>query len=263
MWYLLVRDFLRYYFAVMDGLLTCARYSFAPNYYKYCGPDANRSIADYLKEGVSDPGLSAYLSEFAVLYPYLKLIAEENGIADPFDSRVVEAYWVGNDLLEHVGMKSFAQHLLYEQHLKRKLSPKKLKWIIEKVPKGAKLHHSFHVFSIFTRTGHQAVEHTIDSMDQCMIGWGKVIEKSKFKSQKSKVQLKTQRLVYKDGKLHLKDGVVREVMMPVENDFGISLKAGDYVTYHWGFVCDRITEAQARKLEYYTNLNLRLANETV
>jgi len=105
----------------MDGVLACARYSFAPNYYKYCGPDANRSIAAYLQEGVSDPGLSVYLSEFAVLYPYLKLIAHENGLTNPFDPRVVEAYWVGNNLLEHIGMKSFSQHLLYEQHLKKRL----------------------------------------------------------------------------------------------------------------------------------------------
>src|SRR3989338_10040062 len=164
----------------MDGVLGWGGYSFASNYYKYGGPDANRSIAAYLKEGVSDPGLSVYLSEFAVLYPYLKLIAEENGIADPFDPRVVEAYWIGNTLLEHIGMKSFAQHLLYEQHLKKRLPPKKLKWVIEKVPRGAKLHHSFHVFSIFTRTGHRAVEHTIDTMDNCRISWGQIISNIKY-----------------------------------------------------------------------------------
>ncbi len=247
----------------MDGVLRCARYSFAPNYYKYCGPDANRNIVDYLKEGVSDPGLSAYLTEFAVLYPYLKLIAQENGIADPFDSRVVEAYWVGNDLLEHVNPKSFVQHLLYEQHLKKRLPYKKLKWIVEKVPKGAKLHHSFHVFSIFTRTGHQVVEHTIDSMDQCRIGWGKVIIKSKVKSQNSKVQLKSQKLVNENRKLCFMNDIVRNVMLPVDDVFVKRLKPSDWVTYHWGFVCERISKAQAQKLEYYTNLNLRLANETV
>ena len=37
----------------MDGILTCARYAFAPNYYKYCGPDANQGIASYIKEGRS------------------------------------------------------------------------------------------------------------------------------------------------------------------------------------------------------------------
>lgn len=247
----------------MDGVLRCARYSFAPNYYKYCGPDANRSIAAYLQEGVSDPGLSAYLSEFAVLYPYLKLIAEENGIADPFDSRVVEAYWVGNDLLEHVGMKSFAQHLLYEQHLKKRLPPRKLKWVIDKVPKGAKLHHSFHVFSIFTRTGHHAVEHTLDTMDSCRISWGKIVQDSRFTIQDSGIRIKTQQLVYRNGKLGLREGVVREVALPVDGQYSKQFQPGDLVTIHWGFVCDKIDEARARTLERYTKHNLRLANETI
>lgn len=246
----------------MDGVLTCARYSFAPNYYKYCGPDRNKTIGSYLKEGVSDPTLAAYLSEFAVLYPYLKLIAHENGIADPFDPRVVEAYWIGNELLDNVGMQAFSEHLQYGQKLKKRLPSKKLKWIIEKVPKGAKIHHSFHVFSIFTRTGHHRVDHTLDTMDQCRIGWGKIVNE-KLKMKNSKLKVKSQKLVYENRKLGLKDGVIREVALPVDNELSKSLEFGDFVTFHWGFVCDKITRTQAASLSKYTQHNLRLANETI
>jgi hydrogenase maturation factor len=246
----------------MDGILTCARYAFSPNFYKYCGPDANRNIAAYLKEDTSDPGLSSYLSEFAVLYPYLKLIAHENGISDPFDERVVEAYWVGNDLLEHVGEKQFAEHLSYGQRLKDRLAKKKLRWIIEKVPKGVRVHHSFHVFSVLTRTGHHAVAHTLDTMDSCRIGWGKIIA-TRIKNKELGIKIKTQKLNYKDGKLRLKAGVKRKVSLPVNNDMQKKLKPGDRVSYHWGFVCDKISKTQAEKLDYYTNLNLNLANETI
>jgi len=247
----------------MDGVLTCARYAFAPNYYKYCGPDANRTIASYLKEEATDPGLSAYLSEFAVLFPYLRLIAHENGIADPFDPRVVEAYWVGNSLLDRVGMRSFSEHLQYEQKLRKRLPAKKMKWIVDKIPKGAKIHHSFHVFSIFTRTGHHAVEHTLDTMDNCRISWGVIRQNSKLKTQNSKVQVKTQKLVYENGKLGLKDGVVREVALPVDGDFAKMLQLGDWVTFHWGFVCEKINPANAKRLETFTLHHLRLANETI
>jgi hypothetical protein len=244
----------------MDGVLLCARYAFAPNYYKYCGPDVNRGIAAYLKEGVSNPGLSAYLSEFAVLYPYLNLIARENGIADPFDPQVVEAYWIGNKLLEKVGMKAFSEHLQYGQKLKKRLPPKKLKWIIEKVPKGARIHHSFHVFSIFTRTGHQAVDHTLETMDSCRIGWGQI--SSKFKMKNLKLKLKSQKLIYKNGQLRLKDNVVREVALPVNDSYIKTIKPGDWVTTHWGFVCDKVSPTQVKNLEFYTKHNLQLANET-
>src|SRR3989344_3257576 len=220
----------------MDGVLTCARYAFAPNYYKYCGPDANRTIASYLKEEASDPGLSAYLSEVAVLFPYLRLIAHENGIADPFDPRVVEAYWVGNSLLDRVVMRSFSEHLQYEQKLRKRLPAKKMKWIVDKIPKGAKIHHSFHVFSIFTRTGHHAVEHTLDTMDNCRIGWGKIVQDLRFKIQDLKIKVQSQQLIYENRKLKLKQGVVREVALPVDGDFADMLQPGDWVTFHWGFV---------------------------
>ena len=36
---------------------------------------------------------------FAAAWPYLELIAGAHGIDDPLDERVVEAYWVGNELL--------------------------------------------------------------------------------------------------------------------------------------------------------------------
>src|SRR3990167_9993879 len=86
-----------------QGLLTCARYAFAPNYLKYCGPDENRTIFQYCAAQDADAGLRELLEEFGTLYPYLRFIAQANGIADPFDPRVVEAYWVGNRLLEVVG----------------------------------------------------------------------------------------------------------------------------------------------------------------
>lgn len=247
----------------MNGILTCARYAFAPNYYKYCGPDANLSITSYLKEKVSDPVLEQYLSEFAVLFPYLKLIAHENGIAYPFDPRVVEAYWIGNDLLEKVGMKAFAEHLKFGQKLKKRLPDKKLKWIIEKVPEGAKIHHSFHVFSIFTRTGHHSVDHTVDTMDNCRIGWGKVIRKNIGQKVNGSIKILSQRLVYKNGKLGFEKNVKREVTLPLDKDFVKQLKPGDWLTFHWGFVCDKVADKQIQKLKYYTKHNLSLANETI
>ena len=247
----------------MDGILTCARYAFAPNYYKYCGPDANRNIASYLKEEASDPGLSAYLSEFSVLFPYLNLIAHENGIADPFDPRVVEAYWIGNSLLDRVGMRSFSEHLQYEQKLRKRLPAKKMKWIVEKIPRGAKIHHSFHVFSIFTRTGHHAVEHTLDTMDNCRISWGQIIANGKWQMANGNIRVKTQQLVNEEGKLRFKDGVVREVALPVDGEFAKNLKPGDWVTFHWGFVCEKINSAKAKRLEAITLHHLRLANETI
>lgn len=43
--------------------------------------------------------------------PYLELIARANRIADPLDRSVVEAYWIGNPLLDRVDMGALHRSL--------------------------------------------------------------------------------------------------------------------------------------------------------
>jgi len=241
----------------LSGILTCARYSFAPNYYKYCGPDANKKISSYLQNSHADPNLVEILDQFDVLFRYLSLIAHSNNIADPFDQRVVEAYWIGNSLLEKVKPTQLGNHLLYDQQLKKRLPPKMLKWVVEKIPKGVKVHHSFHVFNIFIRTGHLIAPHTVDTMDQCRIGWGKVI-----KVHSSQFTVHSQKLISQNKKLVFIDSV-RELSTPIDRSIKNKLKPGDLVSFHWGFICDKITPQQAKNLAFYTNQNLKLANETI
>ena len=78
------------------GVLTCAHYAFPPNSLHYCGPHQSTTIKEYLQAQIAEPRLSTLLSQFETLYPYLQCIAEANNIKDPFDIRVVEAYWLGN-----------------------------------------------------------------------------------------------------------------------------------------------------------------------
>jgi len=244
----------------MQGLLQCARYAFSPNKLKYCGPtEKNFELFSYLTEEKVDQGLNELLDDFGVMYPYLKLIAEENGIMDPFDSRVVEAYWIGNKLLDGVEMKGFWDHLMEGQRLKARFKKKDLKWIMGKVPAGGKVHHSFHVFNIWNRTGHEAKPHTVETMDSCRISWGKVISKSK-----NKIRVKTQKLVYKDGKLKFEDGVIKQVTWRMgDKSLVKNLKIGDLVTMHWGWVCEKVNKFQVKNLKYYTDWHLKLANTTI
>src|SRR3989344_145605 len=137
----------------MTGLWRCAKYAFAPNFLKYCGPDKNKELAGYLTAKTTDLGLTAMLKKFSAMYPYLKLIAHQNGIADAFDQRVVEAYWLGNEMLDGVTMKGFYNHA------RDKLSVKERKWLEAKLPRGAKPNHAFNVLNFLTRTGHQVILH--------------------------------------------------------------------------------------------------------
>jgi len=55
--------------------------------------------------------LAQLATQFDGAWPYLELIAGCNGIADPLDRRVVEAYWVGNELARRVPAMSLAASL--------------------------------------------------------------------------------------------------------------------------------------------------------
>ena len=105
-----------------SGLFTCGKYAFAPNYYHYCGPEKQRDFREYLLTQTAGEGLTHILSSFETLYPYLELIASANAIRDPFDRRVVDAYWIGNSLIDAVSRASYYRHISESLGLQKKLS---------------------------------------------------------------------------------------------------------------------------------------------
>lgn len=243
----------------MDGVLRCTRYAFGPNRLHYCGPDANKEINAYLQNQTVDSGLVSLLKEFKTMYPYLQLIASANAIADPFDERVVEAYWLGNALLDNIGRERLYQHLTDKQHLKKRLSPKSFAELEHKICLRALPHHSFHVLAIWKRTGHQDRDHTLESLEACRISWGRVI-----KVTGPAVTVSWQPLILRAGKLALGEQQQKKIYRPFEADTDIEqLASGQIITMHWNVPCEVITENQAQVLKKYTLKHLALANQTI
>lgn len=243
----------------MNGILRCSRYAFGPNRLHYCGPDANREIFYYIHNKISDPGLENLLKVFRTMYPYLRLIAETNKIKDPFDDRVVEAYWIGNELLETIEKKQLYRHLLEEQKIKKRINGKSFEGVVEKIRQGAVPHHSFHVLDIWKRTGHLNIEHTPETLDSCRISWGTVRQiNGPF------VTVDTETLLCIDGKLVLSKPAPRKITRTLEANIDIEgLKKDDMVSIHWGVICEIITARQAAILKKYTLKHLELANQTL
>jgi hypothetical protein len=243
----------------MDGLLRCGRYAFGPNRLHYCGPDKNQEIFSYIKAEESDPGLAHLLSQFQTLFPYLRHIAEANQIENPFAERVVEAYWLGNELLENIEKPKFYRHLIEDQQLKKKLGARAFAPVEEKLRQGAVPHHSFHVFDVWRRTGHLEREHTLESIDQCRISGGKVVSvDGPF------IVVETEPLGYKDGRLFFGPAVQKKLLRRLESEYDIEqLKPGDLVSLHWSVICEKITPRQLAILKKYTQRHLALANQTL
>lgn len=242
-----------------NGLLLCARYSSAPNFFGYCGPEENASLIDHLKEKVADKEVGVILSQFDTLISYLKLISTENKIADPFNQKVVEAYWVGNSLLDNILNKNYSYLLQEKLDLEKKMEIIKFQKIKTKVL-FAKFypHHAFHVFNIFKRTGHVNSNHTIDTMDQCRIAFGKI---KSLNSKQKTLAVTSKKLEINKGKLNLTLPKLKQVKYDYKGkSFLQNLKIGNWVSFHWGFVCDVLSPNQIKNLEFYTQKAINFYN---
>ena len=238
-----------------DGSIFFARYAFMPNRLGYCGGDDNKALFDYCIANQTDPGLELILRRFQAASPYLKLIASSNSILDPFDCRVVEAYWIGNELLDRVDLTGFYNSL--RERFTNYLDPKTLGYLLGKPPLGARAHHSFHVFDVHSRTG--TLENTLDTMESCRIGWGRVKEVCA-----ECFFVEHQPLVMESGKLALGAPRDKKVMRQIDSSgFTAGCNAGDLISFHWDWACGILSQRQVQNLERYTRLHLKLANQTL
>lgn len=240
----------------LKGLALCSRYSYPPNSLSLCGPDKQKDLAWYAMTQKSDPGTAEILSQFSTLFPYLSLIAYENNIRDPFDKRVVEAYWLGNSLLHHIPVRSFVHHLSDTLLLRKKLQRKELELLLIKLSRRALPYHAFHVLTVYKRTGHLDIPHTVETMDACLINWGQVTHAGT-----GSITVRTKPLRLIRDKLLLDTPIIRTLMMQgVKDTLAPQLSIGDWISYHWGYFCQKLTRRQLKNLITYTRLSLSLAN---
>jgi hypothetical protein len=240
----------------MKGQLRFIRYAFMPNRLRYCGgTDDNRTIFEYGIEHEVDHGLEPLLRKFTGALPYLQLIARANNIPDPFHERVVDAYWIGNELLEGVEVRQLYDSLL--ERFGKQLQGRTREWVLGKAPAGARPHHNFHVFDVHSRVGE--LENTVETMDQCRVSWGNVVG---YEGTELIVERHPLKII--EGKLALGEPDRFRALRQIEGKgFIEEAEIGDWVTIHWSWVCEVISERQRQALMRYTEHHLALANQTI
>lgn len=243
----------------MDGILRCSRYSFGPNRLHYCGPDVNAELQAEIEAANPNPHLVAILREFKTLFPYLKLIASANNIVDPFDARVVEAYWLGNELLENVGRDRLRQFLVDDLEIKKKAKPREFEWLESKIKMGAAPHHSFHVLNLWRQTSDKVESKKPENLSECCINAGKITSVNG-----SEIVVITEMPIYFEGKFELSSPQEKRLTRQLEAEYDIEqLKPGQLVSFHWGVPCEGLTKEQVANLRKYTLKNINFANETI
>lgn len=242
------------------GALLFGRYAFAPNRLGYCGPEDHPALFGYVSQGATDQGLIELERQFDGAYPYLRLIAQANNIPDPFDYRVVEAYWIGNEYLERVAASPFYESL--RQRFSKLMDDRSFYWLTSKLEHSARPHHNFHVFEVYRRKGtlhdnHAAVG--LERMDSCRISWGRV-------AQVDGAELLVERpaLELRDGRLVLSEPQPRRVTRQIDGrGFADNAQPGDYVSIHWSWACEKLDATALQRLIANTNRYLAMANTTI
>jgi hypothetical protein len=238
------------------GPVLFARYAYAPNSLGYCGPSDPSALLGAAAEGTDVIGLGQLAARFEGAWPYLQLLAACNGIDDPLDRRVVEAYWVGNALLARVPPTVLAESL--GDRFERRAG-QRFESLVSAVPAGGIPQHSFHVFAVYPwlgllRAGMDGPP--LEVLDRCRIRWGRI--ESVIGDM---VAVNSRALTFDGSRLVLGPVRVEQARRSLDG-MGLArdLRPGDTVSLHWDWVCDRLSATALGWLRYCTFRNLDAVN---
>jgi hypothetical protein len=219
------------------GALLFARYAYPPNELGYCGPDG----AAALLRSDAPAEIARRARGFDGAWSYLELIAESADIADPLDASVVEAYWIGNELLDMVGPDALVARL-------RDRFRGQLGGTWREATDRAVAHHSFHDFAVYPWAALVAPDGNptaVSVLDRCRIRTGIVRDVTG-----ETATVRSRPLVWDGGALI--SGPERDEVVRWSLD-GRSLLSGpspgDRVALHWDWICDVITDEQWQRAE--------------
>ncbi len=235
----------------MEGVRLGARFSLATNRLKYCGPsDAEPLLYRAVVDGEELDAAAAALGRFEALFPYLEAIARRHGLS-PFDHEVVEAYWVGNPLLDGFGQEEFDGILA--ALVRRGLPGFVARELSRSLPPHPLPHHVFHVafVGVGAVTGHVAT--TLATMESCRPSWG-VVERIGA----DELVVRGPRLAAASEALLLAGEATRVVGYDPKLLPGLAV--GDTVAIHWDWAALRLAGDELERLRRYTLRSLEEAN---
>lgn len=226
------------------GPVRFARFALPPNRLGYCGPGDGGELAAYAA-GHDDRGLRELAAGFQGAFPYLQLLAGSNGRSDPLDADVVEAYWIGNELLDRVPVHDFGTSI--DDRFRRRAGTA---WhrIGDSIAAGV-ANHSYHVLHVMPWAGllrDGIVDEPLRIVDRCRISWAHVLDVPTV----GRVPVRRTPLVWSGSRLVPGSPVVESVETPFH------VEPGDVVAVHWDWICERLDRRQVAWLRRVTDRQL-------
>jgi hypothetical protein len=161
---------------------------------------------------------------------------------DPYDPKIQEAYWIGNDLLKSVDRED-AQKVLLQFYKRSELPREYMNELNDVLSKPAILHHNFQVAKIAVIDS-GGMWDRLDPVNNCMVRSADISEISDDRIKVNAVRLIKNRHEFS---LEKKDEFVKYDQNLVGN-----LKTGDKVALHWGTVAMELSKDQEEQLIYWT-----------
>jgi hypothetical protein len=234
------------------GATRFARYAFPPNELGYCGPEGASVLLHHTTHGAGSVEVTTRARQFEGAWTYLSVIGKACGL-DPLDPLVVDAYWVGNDLLAMVDPADLLATLRH----RFRAQPTGL---LGSTPASEDVlaNHGFHVFAVYPWArmlgGGSDVPRSV--LDACRVRWGTV-----HQVDGELVEVESRPLTWDGARLGLGDPQMESVRW---SSGGMSLVgtpvAGDVVAMHWDWACERLTPDRIDALADSTSHALDMAN---
>jgi hypothetical protein len=239
----------------LSGPLAFARFALPPNLLGYCGTEDHDALAGLARAGLDGDDLVELCRSFEGAWPYLELIAQGSGLGDPLDPRVVEAYWIGNGLLDRVTARAFHEDLAHR--FRARTDRREWTWLADKPRTGAVPHHSFHVLEVMPRIGMLRagqVQAILPAMAECIVRPARVVAAA----EDGTLLAEARPLRMVDGRYELGPLMGTRVTRTSAGE-----RPGDAIAVHWGRSCGPLTPAQAATLEHQLRAAITRANSTV
>jgi len=235
-----------------------ARYAHPPNVLGYCGPSDPNDLVTATSSGRGSKELASVARRFAGVWPYLELIAASNGIPDPLEDRVVEAYWIGSKLLEDIPTSSLLACVRAHSdgHMRGAIGRSGLEGA---VLAGGIANHNFHVFAVYpwlalARSGR--LDPAMSVLERCRIRSGRV-----ERVDGGNVAVWTTPIAMDGKDLVIGAARLEQVRCSAEDlGFVADLAPGDLVSLHWDWICDRLHRDAFASLQHYTARSLEAVN---
>lgn len=239
------------------GITSFARYAFPPNELGYCGPEEADILLQHTTSGDGVVEVAGRAPQFDGAWVYLEALGSAAGL-DPLDPRVVQAYWLGNELLDVVDPADLLTML-------RERFRGQAGGLLAVVPESPRVlaNHGFHVFLVYPwarllgRGSNSGGGVPLSVLQACRIRWGTVVSVLG-----ERVEVSSQPLTWDGTQLALGTAVVESVRWSAD---GRSLHAGpavgDVVSMHWDWVCERLTAGEVEALSDATAHALDLTND--